>query len=265
MRWLCVGMTLVALAGCSKAPDNGAAGDTVSNASSLAFSYRYELRLPSQRIADMQEAQAQACERLGPQCRITGMAYHVDSAGNASASLDMAVASSLARIFGRDGVKRVEASGGALTGAEILGTDTAPAIQGADASLDDTAADRATLDRRLALPGLSPTERSELLARRAELDRQRRDSLNAVATTRASALTTPISFNYAAGSGVGLQARLAEAANVAYASFTWTITTLLSLVAYLGPPLLLLLGLVLLWHRLGRRWWARLFPTTPDA
>lgn len=265
MRWLGVGMALLVLAGCSKAPDHGEAGDTASNASGLAFSYRYDLRLPSQQIADAQEAQAQACEKLGPQCRITGMAYHVDEAGNASASLDMAVASPLARTFGRDGVKRVEAGGGALTGAEILGADTAPAIQGADINLADSTQDRAAIDKRLALPGLSTAERNELLARRAELDRQRRDSIAAAATARASVLLTPISFQYTAGSGVGLQARLAEAGNTAYASFTWTVTTLLTLIAYMGPPLLLALALALLWHRLGRRWWARLFPAPPSA
>lgn len=265
MRWFGVGLALLAIAGCSKAPDGQEAGETASRASGVAFSYRYDLRLPSSGISDAQEAQAQACERLGPRCRITGMTFNVDGSGRASASLDMQVASAVARTFGRDGVKRVEAGGGALTGAEILGQDTTPAIAQASASAADARTDRAEIDRRLAIRGLAAAERSELLARRAELDRQQRQSDTDAAATQASLTYTPISFHYAAGSGVGLQARLSEVAGIAYASLIWTVTTVLTLIAYLGPPLLLGLLLALAWFHVGRRWWARLFPIDKDG
>ncbi|MFN3674356.1 MAG: hypothetical protein ACK4TC_00130 [Sphingomonas pseudosanguinis] len=264
MRWFGIGMALLVLAGCSKAPDQDQAGETASKAGGLAFSYRYDVRLPSARISDAQELQAQACERLGARCRITGMAFNVDSSGRASAILDMSVASAIARTFGREGVKRVEAAGGALTGAEIIGKDTVPDIQQADASAADARTDRSEIDKRLAIQGLPAAERSELLTRRAALERQERDNLAAKAATQASVIFTPISFYYAAGSGVGLQAQLSEVANIAYASLSWTITTVLTLLAYLGPPLLLGLLLALAWFHVGRRWFARLFPADRD-
>ncbi|WP_019515623.1 hypothetical protein [Sphingomonas sp. Mn802worker] len=72
--------------------------------------------------------------------------------------------------------------------------------------------------------------------------------------------TTPILFTYAAGSGVGLAARLTEAAQAGYASLTWTLASLLTLLAWAGPPLAVVLLLVWLWHRFGRGWWKRAFP-----
>ena len=93
----------------------------------------------------------------------------------------------------------------------------------------------------------------------AELSRAPRGSNAAAVAARASVSTTPMSFTYEAGSGVGLMARLSEAAHDGYVSLTWTIATALTLLAYLGPPLILLFLVLLLCHRHGRRWWARIF------
>lgn len=79
-----VGLILaaLALAGCNKATPEDV-GETVSNAAGVAFSYNYQFRLPSADIADVQEAHAQACEKLSAgRCRITDMSYRVDRAGN---------------------------------------------------------------------------------------------------------------------------------------------------------------------------------------
>lgn len=260
MRWFAVGMGLLALAGCSKAPDNGVAGEAASNASTVAFAYRYDLRLPSNLISDAQEAQAQACEREGARCRITGMTFRVDEAGAVAASLDVKIAASIARAFGRDAVKRTEASGGALVGAEIIGTDTEASIQDAGSKLADARTDQEAINRQLARRDLTPNDRSDLLTRQAELTRQQRESQAAAASARDSTAFTPIHFTYVAGSGVGLQARMLEVAHTAYVSLTWTLTTLLSLLAYAGPPLITVLLLALAWYHYGRKWWARLFP-----
>lgn len=109
-------------------------------------------------------------------------------------------------------------------------------------------------------PGLSATARTTLRDQRAEQRRIEREARAAAAAARESVSTTPISFTYAAGSGVGLRARLAEAAQAGYASLTWTLASLLTLLAYLGPPLAVLLLVGWLWRRFGRRWWARAFP-----
>lgn len=228
MRWLSVGFACLALTACSKAPDRDGPGETATGASGVAFAYRYDFRLPSSRIADAQEADAQACEQLTPaRCRITGMTYRLDGSGQVAASLDVRVAAPIARAFGRRGVKGIEVAGGALGGAEIIGTDAVPAAEAAKADTADAGTDRAA----------------------------------AAVEAQASVSTTPISFTYAAGTGVGLAARLSEAAQAGYLSLTWTLATALTLLAYLGPPLILLFLLALLWRRLGRRWWTRAFGT----
>lgn len=260
MRWLGVGLVCIAVAGCSKAPDNGP-GDTTTSANGVAFAYHYAFRLPSDRIADAQEAHAQACERLSPaRCRVTGMNYRIDSSGTASASLDMRVAAPIARGFGRSGVQAIEAAGGALTGAEITGTDAAPDLEATTTGGADAQADLAEVDRQLAATNLPQGARAALLSRRIALLEAQRQAVTAGRATRASVITTPIGFTYVAGSGVGLGARLTEAAQAGYASLTWTLASALTLLATLAPPLVLLLLLALLWHRLRRRWWRRLFP-----
>ena len=192
------------------------------------------------------------------------MTYRIDQSGQAVASLDLDVAAPIARAFGRRAVKGVEAAGGALAGAEIVGTDAEPAIEAAAENAMDASTDRADLEKELARSDLTPAVRSDLIARRAELSRAKRRSSTAADAARASVSTTPMSFTYEAGSGVGLMARLSEAAHDGYVSLTWTIATALTLLAYLGPPLILLFLVLLLWHRYGRRWWSRTFKADYD-
>jgi hypothetical protein len=259
MRWAGIGLVCLALAGCSKASDRDGPGETAA-AVGVAFAYSYDFRLPSNRIADAQEAHAQACERLAPpRCRITGMTYRLDGSGQVSASLDVLVMAPIARAFGRQGVKEIEAAGGALAGAEIVGTDAAPLTEKAKVNAADADSDRLDIDKELARSDLPPATRSDLLARRADLLRVQRESRADVTGAEASVSTTPIRFTYTAGTGVGLTARLSEAAQAGYLSLTWTLASTLTLLAYLGPPLVLLFLVTLLWHRLGRRWWMRAF------
>lgn len=260
MRWL-AGLACLTIIGCSKAPDRNELGEATTSASQVAFAYRYDFRLPSARISDAQEAQAQACEQLTPaRCRITGMTYRLDGSGQVNASLDVAVSAPAARAFGRRGVEAVEAAGGALTGAEITGTDTAPVTAAANTSIADADTDAEEIGNELDRSDLTANARTTLRDQRAEQRRIEREARAAQQAARASVSTTPISFTYAAGSGTGLRARLAEAAQAGYASLTFTLASLLTLIAYLGPPLVVLIFLGWLWHRFGRRWWTRAFP-----
>ncbi|SEL78398.1 hypothetical protein SAMN05216382_2632 [Sphingomonas palmae] len=245
MRWLVMGVTAcIVMTGCSKAPDNDGPGEAATRAKGVAFAYRYDFRLPSARIADAQEAQAQACEQLAPaRCRITGMTYRLDGAGSVAASLDVAVSAPDARAFGRRSVKAIEAFGGALTGAEITGTDPADALRSDPGAMITAMGENLTSDA--AAPTAAQPDRAAKAAAAAERER---------------VATTPIRFDYAAGSGVGLTARLAEAAQAGYASLTWTLASLLTLLAWAGPPLAVVLLLGWLWHRFGRGWWKRAFP-----
>ncbi len=229
MRWLVIGLTCGLLAGCSKAPDGP--GEVTARAGTLTFAYQFAFRLPSASIADAQEAAAQACERLGAGCRITGMTYRVDDAAQVSASLDVRVASSSARAFGRRSVQQVEQAGGVLAQAEISGTDPTDAKGHAAATADTTGAGTQTAGR-------AP----------------------AAAVVAADVATTPIRFTYVAGAGVGLRARLSEAAAAGYASLNWTLGHALTLLAYGIPPFVLLLLIAVFWHHVGRPLRRRLFP-----
>lgn len=116
MRSLLIAASLLTLAACSKAPDGNAEPDFAGNAAAgVAFTYAYDFELPSRSISDLQEAHAQACERLGAgRCRITGLRYTVDRDGGVAASLSVKVAAPIARSFGRSAVKTAESTGAML-------------------------------------------------------------------------------------------------------------------------------------------------------
>lgn len=259
-RWLVVATGCVALAGCSQRQE---AGDTATQAGALAFRYNYTFRLPSARIAAAQEKHAQACEQLGPKCRITGMTYTVDGSGEVDASLAMALAAPIARGFGHDGVAVIEQVGGALAGAEISGTDPVQATSADDpatpADARRGAAEVARIDAQLARSDLSGPERAELTRQRALAADQAQAGATAAASARTAVITTPVSYTYHAGRGVGAVAELADAGQTAYASLLTTLSVLLMALAVLGPPALLLLALFMLWRRWGIPLWTRLF------
>ena len=257
MRWLLVGVLGVALAGCSKQEPGGAAG----GAPGLAFQYGYTFRLPSDRIAAAQEQDAARCERLAlPRCRITGMAFTVDGAGEVNASLAVAVGAPLARGFGRDGVAAIEKAGGALIGANISGTNATAEAASSERGSGHARSEVARIDAQLARGDLSGAERAELTRQRAAAAGKAQARADASTTAWDSVATTPVFFAYRAGHGVGAAATLAEAGGTAYASLLTTLSLFLSALAVLGPPVLLLLALSVLWWRFGRPAWARLFP-----
>ncbi|MBP8235156.1 MAG: hypothetical protein KAY22_22925 [Rhizorhabdus sp.] len=166
----------------------------------------------------------------------------------------------IARPFGRNAVKNVVMAGGALQTAEIDGTDAQREISAADAKKTDIGRAQADVERELLRRDLTPAVRAKLLERRAELAGAQRESSEAANAARDSVQSTSMSFTYEAGAGVGLIAGVAEAGHQAYGSLTWTVVTLLTILAYASPPFLVLLLLLLLWHWYGRRLFRRLFP-----
>jgi hypothetical protein len=251
----------LALAGCSKAPDSSVGEPAIGGnaVAGVAFDYRYSLTLPSARIGDLQEDHAKACERLGiARCRITGLRYSVGKQGNVDASLSVKIAASLARGFGRDGVKQAQGMGATLTGADIGGTDVATAAAATAVERSDLASDRARIARELARTDLSPRERTELLQQQAALAKPARAAEAAAVAQRDSLATTPMTFAYRTGRGTGLVDRLRDAGDTALGSIGLTVTALLWVLAALGPPCVAAALLFLLWRRWGRRWWVGL-------
>jgi hypothetical protein len=101
-----------------------APGLSVTAAPGVAFDYRYAFRLPSARIAAVQEGHAQACEQLGlAKCRITGARYKVVGQGEIEAMLSFKLDPTAARSFGKAGVEAVGKAEGMLVDAEINGRE----------------------------------------------------------------------------------------------------------------------------------------------
>lgn len=263
MRTRLVVAALLALAGCSKAPD-GDLPDVSGNASAgVAFTYGYAFELPSRLIADLQETHAQACEQAGvATCRITGLSYSVDRDGGAHASLSVKVASRVARRFGRAATVSAERLGATLVGAEISGEEVQP--QAAQAGAAQQTADVAAIDRQLADARLSTAERAELRSQRAERVETARDQTASAASDQERLANTPMSFSYQAGHGVGFGNALRDAADTALASTRGTAIWAVWLLAALGPPLVLLALLLLAWRRWGRPAWLRAGRTPAD-
>jgi hypothetical protein len=258
----------LAIAACSKAPDTADVGpDVTGNAvSAIAFSYTYDLTLPTGDIAGLQERHAAACEKLGTdRCRITGLHYTVYSSGEVAADLSMALAAPIARAFGREGVVAAERIGATLSGASIGGSEAATLAGEDELAAGDAATDRAELDRELQRPGLTAAARTELLQRRAALVAQTRAARRDAAATRASIVTAPMTFTYHTGRGTGLFDRLRDAGDAAAASALVTVMTLLTIVATLGPPAIVLLLLFLVWRRWFRPVWRRIADRTRPA
>jgi hypothetical protein len=272
-RAMTVAAACLAIAACSKAPDANDAASSDSGpdlggraAAGVAFTYAYSLVMPGDDIADVQETHASACERLGPdRCRITGLHYTVGSSGRIDADLAMTVAAPIARRFGREGVLAAEKAGAVLAGVTIGGTEVAT-----QAAADTQAATEATGERARVQADLRRTQtaaaRAELLRRDTELAAQARTARADAAAARESIANTPVSFDYSSGRGAGLANRVREAGDAAAASTAVTLATLLTALATLGPPLILILLLVVVWRRWGHRAWRRIAgPDDPYA
>ncbi len=266
MRSLLIAASLLTLAACSKAPDGDAGPDLNGNATAgVAFTYAYDFELPSRSISDLQEAHAQACERLGAgRCRITGLRYNVDRDGGVAASLSVKVAAPIARAFGRGAVKTAESTGAILVGSEIGGEDVATATGESIARQRTAEADAQRIAGQLARSDLPPAERAELLRQQATQIDEARTQAREAGRQQQRLANTPMSFDYRAGHGRGLLNGLRDTADTALASTRTTLTALVWVVAALGPPALVILLVLLLWIRWGRSLWRRAIGTAAD-
>src|SRR3954452_3049425 len=108
-------------------------GVDVTAAPGVAFDYRYAFRLPGTRISQVQEAHAQACEKLGlDKCRITGMRYRLVDQKDIEASLSLRLDPKLAREFGKSATDTVKNAEGMLVDQEITGEDVGGQIKAGD-------------------------------------------------------------------------------------------------------------------------------------
>lgn len=266
-RVLLVGVGCIALVGCSQREPRGyasadnamvsdsapaemaagrAPGIDVTAAPGVAFTYREAYRLPSARIAAVQEGDAKACEALGvARCRITGMRYRLLGENNIEGELAFKLAPELARGFTRDATAAVEHADGTLVDAEITGTDTQPVTARADVEHARAADEVRRIDAALA-HARSAAERVQLQMQRTEAVSRIAAANDTTADARASLASTPVTFRYESGPavrGFDTSAPFTSAINTGIASIETTLAIVLALLAIFGPPALVV-GLV---------------------
>jgi len=227
----------------------------------VAFNYRYAFRLAGERISQVQEQHAAACEKLGiARCRITGMRYRLTGHDEIEAMLAFKLDPAIARAFGKQAIAAVNGAEGMLVDAEITGEDAGAKIAAAIRGQGQIEDELKRIEAQLARPGLKAAERAELQVQAEQL-RERLQALGAEKTEQQESLaTTPMVFNYGTGDLVPgfdgrprLKQALQRAADNLVGGALWIAVALITLL-----PWLVLIGLAL-WAWL--RWGRRLLPT----
>lgn len=226
-------------------------GVSPTGAPGVAFNYRYAFRLPGLRISAVQEQHAAACEKLGvSRCRITGMHYEQNGEDDIEAQLAFKLDPALARAFGREGISAVTRAGGELRIADISGTDVGAEIAVGNQSGAQIGDELSRIERQLARPGLSASERAELQRQAQELRASARTNQAQQSDRRAQLASTPMVFDYQAGDTGG---PIAGAARDSLKMLSHSIATLLVIVVTLLPWALFLVLLWLVWRWANRR------------
>lgn len=237
--------------------ESAAPGINVTAAPGVAFTYRYAFRLPAAKLASAQEAHATACEKLGvAHCRITGMRFRVLGENNNEGTLLLKLDPTLARAFGKQGIDAITAAEGKLVDAEITGTDAAAEITRLQSLKAQATAELQRIDRELARKDLKEDERSELQSQRAAITSQIADAKTGTSDQNEALANTPMQFDYQSGpavQGFDGSAPITSAANVFVGSATVTIGFVLTALAVLIPPGIILLSGFLLWRRFRPR------------
>jgi hypothetical protein len=249
------------------ATEAAAPGVDVTAAPGVAFDYRYAFRLPGNRISAVQEAHAQACEKLGiDRCRITGMRYRLVDSKDVEAMLALRLDPKIARQFGKDATAIVDKSDGMLVDQEITGEDVGTRIAGATKSEAALREELGKIEAELARPvpmirgNVAPqaaVDRQSLLDRAAEI----RGQLHALGDTKDAdekALAgTPMVFNYGSGSvvpGFDVRSPVRDALQQSWDNLIGGFAAILVIVVTLIPWLLVLLAAACAFRYARRRW-----------
>lgn len=234
-----------------------APGVDVTAAPGVAFNYRYAFRLPSTQISAVQEAHAQACERLGlDRCRITGMRYRLVNQEDIEAMLALRLEPAVARNFGKQATEVVAKSDGMLVDLEISGEDVGSQIKAATRSETQVRADLAEVERQLAAMRVNDPRRGELVARAEELRRDLRALTESKVQGEERLEGTPMVFHYGSGRvvpGFDVRSPIRDAIGRAGDNVIGGFATILLIFITLLPWLLLGAGVYYLWRLAKRR------------
>jgi len=221
----------------------------------VALNYAYAFTLPVERVADVQEKHAMQCEALGPaKCRIAGMEYHA-ARGQITAALSLKLAPEIARGFGKQGIATVVQNGGMLSDAEIDSTDAGTMVANAERDAASRANEKKEIDRRLAAPGLSAAERTQLEQRSQSLTDAQRQTGAMRADASLLLASTPMKFSYYSGPvDTGFHdGPVMRALKDGWANLAGGVLVIVTLLITLFPWIVLAALAVLLWRWASRR------------
>ncbi len=181
----------------------GAPNVSVTAAPGVAFNYRYAFRLPNNRIAAVQEAHAQACEKLGiAKCRITGMRYNLVDGEDVRAMLAFKLSPEIARQFGKDGIAAVTDADGMLVDSEISGVDEGSAIKASTMRSAELKDRLNAVEKQLRAPGLKNADRVLYQNQADNLRRQMQGENQSRSDSEEALANTPMVFHYGSGSSI---------------------------------------------------------------
>jgi hypothetical protein len=245
-----------------------APGIPASIAPNLAFEYRYAFKLPDDKISEVQEEHAEACETLGSaRCQVVDMTYQQSDETNAEAMLAFKLDPAIARKFGRDAIASVEKAEGVLADGNVTGTNVGGEIEDSQGRSALLIAQLERLEKRLSTKGLAPKERASLQDRAEDLRKQLDTEQDGRSKGEVKLAMTPVVFTYTSDGGLpgfGKENPLANAASVSANSFAAMVSFVLLLIGAVAPWALLGAGIVLLWRspmlRGLRAWFGRNSP-----
>lgn len=111
-------------------------GPSLETGPKIAYRYGYGFQLAADAIQPLQNRHADLCEQRGPDvCRIISMEQSASDASNPSGRLHLAVATPLARTFGKELTRSAEGANGELVSSSIDGEDLSKRIVDTEARL----------------------------------------------------------------------------------------------------------------------------------
>lgn len=141
-----------------------------SAAPGVAFEYSMRLGVPDDRIAELQERHADACEEMGlTRCQIVGMQYDRSDEGRVYGQLTFLLGPADARSFARDAVSSAEEVDGTLLSSRFRGEEVQTSIDDSQTREQGAAARLAEIEAALNRGGLSDDRRTQLEAEAANL------------------------------------------------------------------------------------------------
>ncbi len=213
-----------------------------SAAPGVAFDYAMRLGVPDERISELQEQHADACEELGlARCQIVGMQFDRSVDGQVSGQLTFLLVPSDARPFARQAVDGAEEIAGTLLSSQFSGEEVQTAIDDSRRRGNRTEERLAEIERTLNRSGLSEDRRTQLETEAAQLRAGLSSETQAQEANERRLAKSPLTISYVGEYSYGRKPLTQigdEALGAGRTSLTMLFTVLIYLVTVILPWLI---------------------------